>query len=87
MKKLKLLFPAFLAFMIFATISCKKDNGSAPDYVSGIAGGWKYIKGGTNEKYIQIYADRTYSILSSDAQGIHDQNDGILFVTANQLMI
>jgi hypothetical protein len=67
--------------------SCKKDNDTIPDYNSAIAGSWKYVSGMTNEKYLEVYNDHTYSILSSDAQGLHDRMDGVLQLTNNQLSI
>ena len=86
MKKLTL-FTVFVAFTVFVIFSCKKDNDTVPDYNSAIAGSWKYVSGMTNEKYLEVYNDRTYSILSSDAQGMNDRMDGILQLTNNQLTI
>ncbi len=86
MKKLKV-FTVFAAFALFFMNSCKKDNDTVPDYNSAIVGSWKYVSGMTTEKYLEVYKDRTYSILTSDAQGLNDRKDGILQLTNNQLSI
>jgi hypothetical protein len=85
MKKIATFF--LFGLTVCALFSCKKDNTSVPDYASGISGGWKYITGATSEKYLLIYKNRTFSILSSDNQGIRDRVDGILLVTNNQMVI
>lgn len=86
MKKL-VVHAVLLIFIIFLVNSCKKDDDSTPDYVSGISGGWKYLSGAQNEKYLQVYQNRTCSMLSSDDQGIRDRQDATILVTNNQIMI
>ncbi|HEY4787476.1 MAG TPA: hypothetical protein VIH57_15565 [Bacteroidales bacterium] len=86
MKKL-VVCPVFLVLISFVMFSCKKDDDSASDYVSGLAGGWKYISGNVNERYLQIYRNNTCSILYSDAQGLRNRSDAIVTVTNNQITI
>jgi hypothetical protein len=86
MKKLTV-FSISMLFVLFLMYSCKSDDDTVPDYTSVISGPWRYVSGELNEKYLQIYSNRTYSILSSDLQGLRDRSDGILQVTSNQISI
>jgi hypothetical protein len=69
-----------------AVFSCKKDDNTLPDYVQGITGGWKYINSLNNEKYLLIYNNSTFSMLTSNKQGLRGRADGILLVTGGQIM-
>lgn len=77
----------FIAFLLASLMSCKKDDNTPTNYVPGISGSWKYVKGVQTEKYLHIYPNSTYSILSADNQGIRNRSDGIILVTANQIMV
>lgn len=87
MRKVMKEFPLIIFILLIIVFSCKKDDGSFHDYAPGLAGTWRYVRGGDLEKYLVINKDRTCSFLSSDAQGIRDKNDAIVLVTGNQLMI
>ncbi len=86
MKKLISLSGILLSLLVVLQ-SCKKDDDSPVDYSKKIAGSWKYVSGGTTEKYLIINDDHTCSVLSADAQGIRDKNSGILLVTNDQISI
>jgi hypothetical protein len=86
---MKSLLSNFLILTVFTSLflSCKKDNDVLPDYFSTLKGNWKFLKGENGDKYLWIYDSRTFSILSSDKQGIRGRSDGTMLVLENQLVI
>jgi hypothetical protein len=75
-----------LAFLILAVTACKKDDNSLPDYVQTLTGGWKFINALDNEKYLQIYTNSTFSMLTADKQGLRSKSEGVLLATGGQIM-
>jgi hypothetical protein len=92
----KLLQFSLLSFLLLSVLfSCKKDDKSdiinnyydtIPDYGQSLAGKWKYLSGKDVAKYLEIYPNKVYSILTADNQGIRDEYKGVLSAFADQII-
>lgn len=83
MKKLSIIA---LSFILVLSYSCKKNETSDPDYLPSVAGGWKFISGKPESKYLQIGNDYLYQELDANEIGIRAIKEGVITVTKHQII-